>query len=52
MVQTYVYVQDSYVNVVEQLTVKLDRLAGREEDHDLLVAVLLQESEQEEKPGL
>ena len=30
---------------------KLDRLAGREEDHDLLGAVLLQEGKEQEEPG-
>ena len=43
---------DGQVDVVEELVVELDAHAGGEEDHDLLLAVLLQEGEEEEQPLL
>lgn len=43
---------DRKVNVVEQLIVIFDRHAGREEDHQLLLAVLLQKGEEQEEPLL
>jgi dsDNA-specific endonuclease/ATPase MutS2 len=46
------YIQDWYVNVVEQFGMKLDGIAGGKEDHYLLVPVLLEESEEEKKPLL
>ena len=49
---THMYIQDWYVNVVEQFGMKLDGIAGGKEDHYLLVPVLLEESEEEKKPLL
>ena len=43
---SHVNVQDWNVNVVEQLSVELDRHAGGEEHHQLLGAILLQEGEE------
>jgi hypothetical protein len=40
------------VNVVQQLGVELDRVAGRHEDNDLLVQILLQKREQQQEPRL
>lgn len=42
---SYVKVEDGYVDVVQELGVELDRVARREEDDDLLLQVLLQERE-------
>ena len=36
-------VHDGNVNVVQQLSVKLDGVAGGKEDHDLFILVLFQE---------
>lgn len=46
-VTTHVDGHDRQVNVVEQLIVELDRHAGGEEHHQLLLAVLLQEGEEQ-----
>ena len=43
------YIHDGNVDVVEQFRVKLDRVAGGEEHHDLLTLVLLEECEQQQK---
>lgn len=43
---------DWKVNVVEQLVVIFHRHAGREEDHQLLLAVLLQKGEEQKEPLL
>lgn len=43
---------DWKVNVVEQLIVIFYRHAGREEDHQLLLAVLLEKGEEQEEPLL
>lgn len=43
---------DGQVNVVQQLVVELDGHAGGEEDHQLLLAVLLQEGEEEQEAFL
>lgn len=40
---------DLKINVVEQLIVIFYGHAGREEDHQLLLAVLLQEGEEQEE---
>mmetsp|Transcript_58731 Transcript_58731/g.182443 ORF Transcript_58731/g.182443 Transcript_58731/m.182443 type:complete len:206 (+) Transcript_58731:630-1247(+) len=40
------------VDVIQQLIVELHGIAGREEDHDLLVSVLLQECEQQQEAAL
>ena len=40
------YIHDGNVDVVEEFRVKLDRVAGGEEHHDLLTLVLLEECEQ------
>lgn len=40
---------DGQVDVVEQLVVIFDGHAGREEDHQLLLAVLLQEGEEQQE---
>lgn len=40
---------DRKVNVVEQLIVEFHRHAGREEDHQLLLAVLLKKGEEQEE---
>lgn len=40
---------DGQVDVVEQLVVVFHGHAGREEDHQLLLAVLLQEGEQQQE---
>lgn len=37
------------VNVVEELVVEFHRHAGGEEDHELLLAVLLQEGEEQQE---
>lgn len=37
---------DGKINVIEQLMVVLDRHAGAEKDHDLLLPILLEEGEQ------
>jgi hypothetical protein len=49
---SYVKVEDGYVDVVQELGVELDRVARREEDDDLLLQVLLQEREQQQEPQL
>lgn len=46
---THVDGHDLKINVVEQLIVIFHRHAGREEDHQLLLAVLLQEGEEQEE---
>ena len=46
-VTTHVDGHDRQVNVVEQLVVELDRHTGGEEHHQLLLAVLLQEGEEQ-----
>ena len=38
-------VQDGYVDVIEQLSVVLDRIATRKKDDNLLLHVLLEEGE-------
>ena len=43
---------DWNVNIIQQLIEKLDSHATAEENHDLLLAVLLQECEQQQKPLL
>lgn len=45
----YVDGHDRQVDVVEQLVVIFDGHAGREEDHQLLLAVLLQEGEEQQE---
>ena len=45
-------VQDRNVDVVEQLSVVLDRVAGRQEHHHFLLEVLLQKGEQQQEPLL
>lgn len=40
---------DGQVDVVEQFIVEFHRHAGREEDHQLLLAVLLQEGEKQQE---
>lgn len=43
---------DGQVDVVQQLVVELDGHAGGEEDHQLLLTVLLQEGEEEQEAFL
>lgn len=43
---------DRKVDVVEQLIMIFHRHAGREEDHQLLLAVLLKKGEEQEEPLL
>lgn len=47
--RTYVDGHDGQVDVVEQFIVEFHRHAGREEDHQLLLAVLLQEGEKQQE---
>lgn len=49
---THVEIQYWNVDVVEQLGVILDRVAAREEDDDLFLQVLLEESEQQHEPPI
>lgn len=42
-----VQVEYRYVDIVEQLRVVFDRVAGRKEDNDLLLQILLEESKEE-----
>jgi len=42
-------VLDRYVNVVKQITIKLDSVAAGHEDHDLLFSVPSKESEEQLK---
>ena len=46
---THVDALNGQVNVVEEFVVVLDGHAGGEEDHDLLLAILLQEGEEQQK---
>lgn len=43
---------DGQVDVVEQFIVEFHRHAGREEDHQLLLAVLLQKGEKQQEAFL
>ncbi len=42
--------KDGDVNVVQQLGVELDSVAGGEENNNLLLQVLLQKGEEEQEP--
>lgn len=46
---SYVDGHDRQVDVVEELVVELHRHTGGEEDHELLLAVLLQEGEEQQE---
>lgn len=46
---SYVDGHDRQVDIVEQLIVELHRHAGGEEDHQLLLAVLLQKGEEQQE---
>ena len=45
-------IEDWDIDIIQQLGVELDRVAGGEEYHHLLVSVLLEEGEEEEEPLL
>lgn len=49
---TYVDGHDGQVDVVEELVVEFDGHAGGEEDHQLLLPVLLEEGEEQQEPLL